>query len=66
MRVGRGLRSCLWNLGHCWVLFCVKDFIPSLRWVDYLSGLDARVEKNFKELDCFLDQVINYNNLFLP
>ncbi|XP_042483294.1 cytochrome P450 736A117-like [Macadamia integrifolia] len=39
-------------------VFSVRDFIPWLGWVDYVSGLDTRVEKNFREIDCFLDRVI--------
>ncbi|PRQ17185.1 putative psoralen synthase [Rosa chinensis] len=38
--------------------FCVGDFIPWLSWVSRFSGLDARVEKVFKEFDGFLDTVL--------
>ncbi|KAF8391086.1 hypothetical protein HHK36_023386 [Tetracentron sinense] len=39
-------------------VFDVKDFIPSLAWVNCVNGLNTRVEKNFREIDCFLDEVI--------
>ncbi|XP_043701645.1 cytochrome P450 71A1-like [Telopea speciosissima] len=54
-RFGEMIREFTTLLG----VFNVKDFIPSLGWVNYLSGLDARVEKNFREIDCFLDRVID-------
>ncbi|KAF6173016.1 hypothetical protein GIB67_006392 [Kingdonia uniflora] len=38
--------------------FNVGDFIPRLSWVNNFNGLEKRVEKNFRELDCFLDGVI--------
>ncbi|KAF6157528.1 hypothetical protein GIB67_004466 [Kingdonia uniflora] len=38
--------------------FNVGDFVPRLSWVNYFNGLEKRVEKNFRELDCFLDGVI--------
>ncbi|KAJ4977972.1 hypothetical protein NE237_008752 [Protea cynaroides] len=39
-------------------VFNIGDFIPWLAWVNYVSGLDSRVEKNFNDIDCFLDKVI--------
>ncbi|ONK81640.1 uncharacterized protein A4U43_C01F31380 [Asparagus officinalis] len=39
--------------------FPVGDFIPWLGWIDLLSGLDARVTKNFRELDGFLERVLD-------
>lgn len=36
----------------------IGDFIPSLSWVNKLNGLYARVEKNFREFDSFLDEVV--------
>ncbi|WOL14375.1 Cytochrome P450 [Canna indica] len=38
--------------------FCVGDFFPWMRWIHGLDGLQARVEKVFKELDGFYNQVI--------
>nr|KYP46475.1 Cytochrome P450 83B1 [Cajanus cajan] len=39
------------------VLF-VSDYIPFLGWVDKLTGLRTRLEKSFKELDEFSQEVI--------
>ncbi|XP_042513210.1 cytochrome P450 736A117-like [Macadamia integrifolia] len=39
-------------------VFNVGDFITWLGWVNYVIGLEERVEKNFAEIDSFLDQVI--------
>ncbi|PIA30378.1 hypothetical protein AQUCO_05600070v1 [Aquilegia coerulea] len=36
----------------------IGDLIPSLAWVNYLNGLNARLEKNFNDIDSFLDEVI--------
>ncbi|KAF5195765.1 Cytochrome p450 [Thalictrum thalictroides] len=36
----------------------VADFIPWLSIVNKFNGLNARVEKNYKGLDCFLESVI--------
>ncbi|XP_015963109.1 6,7,8-trihydroxycoumarin synthase-like [Arachis duranensis] len=38
--------------------FFVSDYIPFMGWVDRVSGLLDRVEKTFKELDEFLQGVI--------
>lgn len=39
--------------------FFVSDFFPSLSWIDKLIGLTDRVEKNFKDLDEFYDELID-------
>ncbi|KAJ7956150.1 Cytochrome P450 [Quillaja saponaria] len=36
--------------------FCVGDFIPSLGWIDVLTGLIQRLKVTFGELDAFFDQ----------
>ncbi|GMH01217.1 hypothetical protein Nepgr_003056 [Nepenthes gracilis] len=36
----------------------IADFFPWLSWVNKFNGVDARLEKNFKEFDTFFDQVI--------
>ncbi|KAF8389814.1 hypothetical protein HHK36_024333 [Tetracentron sinense] len=38
--------------------FCVGDYYPWLRWVDILTGVDAKMESTAKEMNSFLDQVI--------
>ncbi|XP_011627085.2 cytochrome P450 71A1 [Amborella trichopoda] len=38
--------------------FFAADLFPSMGWVDVLTGIRARVKKNFRELDSFLDEVI--------
>ncbi|MFS7964401.1 putative cytochrome P450 [Helianthus anomalus] len=38
--------------------FSVGAYIPSLRWVDQLSGLERRVDKVAKEFDAFLESVL--------
>ena len=42
-----------------WATFFVSDYIPFLGWVDKLTGLRARLEQNFKDLDKFYEQVID-------
>ncbi|ONK81635.1 uncharacterized protein A4U43_C01F31330 [Asparagus officinalis] len=39
--------------------FPVRDLIPWLGWLDILSGLDARVRKCSREIDGFLERVID-------
>ncbi|XP_043687871.1 cytochrome P450 71A1-like [Telopea speciosissima] len=40
--------------------FYVEDYFPSVGWIiDILSGQNAKLEKNFKELDEFYEQVIS-------
>ncbi|KAF3642168.1 putative cytochrome 83B1-like [Capsicum annuum] len=36
----------------------VSDFFPSLSWIDKLTGLTDRIEKNFKDLDEFYEELI--------
>ncbi|XP_058082468.1 cytochrome P450 71A1-like [Magnolia sinica] len=38
--------------------FSVGDLFPLFRWLDVVSGLDARLKRNFRGLDSFFDQVI--------
>ncbi|KAL4190648.1 hypothetical protein AMTRI_Chr07g25780 [Amborella trichopoda] len=38
--------------------FCAADLFASMGWIDILTGFHARLKKNFRELDCFLDKVI--------
>ncbi|KAH0461703.1 hypothetical protein IEQ34_009278 [Dendrobium chrysotoxum] len=39
--------------------FCVADFFPGMEWLDRLRGFHGRLEKNFEEMDKFLDRVIH-------
>ncbi|KAJ8620026.1 hypothetical protein MRB53_028555 [Persea americana] len=41
------------------VAFFFSDFIPQLGWIDKLTGLKARLEKNFFDLDAFHERVID-------
>ncbi|XP_077229078.1 cytochrome P450 71A9-like [Tasmannia lanceolata] len=38
--------------------FSISDYFPGLEWVHIFTGLKARLEKNFRELDDFYEQVI--------
>ncbi|XP_059298791.1 6,7,8-trihydroxycoumarin synthase-like isoform X2 [Lycium ferocissimum] len=38
--------------------FFVSDFFPSLSWIDKLTGLTNRLERNFKNLDEFYEVLI--------
>ncbi|KAL3745397.1 hypothetical protein ACJRO7_014496 [Eucalyptus globulus] len=38
--------------------FCVADLFPYMAWFNRLNGFNAKVEKNFMELDKFYDEVI--------
>ncbi|XP_071910055.1 6,7,8-trihydroxycoumarin synthase-like isoform X2 [Coffea arabica] len=39
--------------------FFISDYLPSLSWIDKLSGMFARLEKNFKDLDLFYQELID-------
>lgn len=38
--------------------FYVKDYFPSMGWIDKLRGLIGRLERNVRELDAFYEQLI--------
>ncbi|XP_077227062.1 cytochrome P450 71A9-like [Tasmannia lanceolata] len=38
--------------------FCISDFFPGLEWLHTFTGMKARLEKNFRELDDFYEEVI--------
>ncbi|XXG52797.1 hypothetical protein AAC387_Pa03g1020 [Persea americana] len=46
-------------------VFSVGDYFPSLAWVDVVTGLHGKLKRNSRELDRFLDQVIE-NHLMRP
>ena len=39
-------------------VFYVGDFIPSLAWVYHINGFDAQVDKVAKELDKFMEDIL--------
>ncbi|RWR75965.1 Cytochrome P450 71A1 [Cinnamomum micranthum f. kanehirae] len=41
--------------------FSVGDYFPSLAWVDVVTGLHGKLKRNSRELDRFLDQVIEHH-----
>ncbi|XVF49791.1 hypothetical protein PTKIN_Ptkin04bG0043900 [Pterospermum kingtungense] len=38
--------------------FCLGDIFPYLRWLDVLSGYTPSLKATFRELDAFLDQIV--------
>ncbi|XP_043688631.1 cytochrome P450 736A117-like isoform X1 [Telopea speciosissima] len=54
----RRFRKMIIEFGYLLGVFNVGDFIPWLSWVNYVIGLEERVEKIFAEIDAFLDEVI--------
>ncbi|KAM3357122.1 hypothetical protein P3S68_023836 [Capsicum galapagoense] len=42
--------------------FFVSDFFPSLSWIDKLTGMANRLEKNFKYLDEFYEELIEQHH----
>ncbi|KAK4708066.1 hypothetical protein R3W88_028991 [Solanum pinnatisectum] len=42
--------------------FFVSDFFPSLNWIDKLTGLTDRLEKSFKDLDEFYEELIEQHH----
>ncbi|XP_077229326.1 strychnine-11-hydroxylase-like [Tasmannia lanceolata] len=39
--------------------FFIADVLPQMWWMDVLTGLNARLEKNFMDLDAFYERVID-------
>ncbi|XP_059667622.1 cytochrome P450 71A1-like [Cornus florida] len=39
--------------------FFVSDYFPCLGWIDKLNGMSARVDKIFKEMDLFYQEIID-------
>jgi hypothetical protein len=37
----------------------VSDYLPFMGWIDNLTGLMARLEKNFSEFDVFYEEIID-------
>ncbi|KAF3438674.1 hypothetical protein FNV43_RR21438 [Rhamnella rubrinervis] len=55
---GRKFKKLLGEFGELLGTFFVGDYIPWLAWISYVNGLDGRAEKVAKELDEFLDTVV--------
>ncbi|XP_076905050.1 3-beta-hydroxylase-like [Bidens hawaiensis] len=56
---GRNFKSLLGRTLELLGCFSVGSYIPSLRWVDRLSGLEKKVDDVAKEFDEFLEGVID-------
>ena len=55
---GTKFRSLLLQFGESMASFSIRDFIPWLGWIDGITGLDVQAKRVAKELDVFLDRVI--------
>ncbi|XP_074582887.1 cytochrome P450 71A1-like [Curcuma longa] len=55
---GTNVRKMFADLMTLLAEFPVRDFAPSLGWLDYLSGLDARVNKTALEFDGFIEKML--------
>eukprot|EP00262_Sarcandra_glabra_P001217 TRINITY_DN1123_c0_g2_i1.p1 TRINITY_DN1123_c0_g2~~TRINITY_DN1123_c0_g2_i1.p1 ORF type:complete len:513 (-),score=66.19 TRINITY_DN1123_c0_g2_i1:358-1896(-) len=38
--------------------FCAGDFFPSMEWLNKITGIEAKLEKNYLEMDAFLAESI--------
>lgn len=56
---GKKFKKLLEEFGELLGVFNVGDFIPWLGWLNYVTGLEARVEKVFWEFDDFLDGIVD-------
>ncbi|TXG50174.1 hypothetical protein EZV62_022698 [Acer yangbiense] len=56
---GRKLKKLLEELGEMLGVFSVGDFIPWLGWLDQVSGLNAKIERVFRDFDHFFNVVID-------
>ncbi|KAJ9559883.1 hypothetical protein OSB04_005043 [Centaurea solstitialis] len=63
--VGRtydGKLTDLWTrFANMFTVLSVGNYIPWLSWIDWLSGLEGRAKKLAKEVDTFLESVIEEN-----
>ncbi|MED6157483.1 hypothetical protein PIB30_023524 [Stylosanthes scabra] len=39
--------------------FFVSDYVPFMGWIDKLRGMHSLLERNFKKLDAFLQEIVN-------
>ncbi|KAK9072995.1 hypothetical protein SSX86_007317 [Deinandra increscens subsp. villosa] len=56
---GRKFKNLLERLMELLGCFSVGSYIPSLKWVDWLSGLERKADEVSKEFDEFLEGVID-------
>ena len=56
---GRSLHRILSETQALFTGFFFADYIPMLGWLDAFTGMRARLERNFRELDGFYQQVID-------
>ncbi|XP_057950926.1 cytochrome P450 736A117-like [Malania oleifera] len=56
---GRRSRELLGEMGALLGAFNVGNYIPWLGWMNYLNGLNKRVEKLFEEIDAFLNNIVD-------
>jgi hypothetical protein len=52
-------QGMLHELETMFTSFFVSDYIPFMGWIDKVSGLRARLERNFNEMDEFYQEVID-------
>ncbi|CAL5444663.1 unnamed protein product [Camellia sinensis] len=55
---GRRFKELLAMIAELLGVFNVGDYIPWLAWMNRINGLDAKVESVFKEIDEFLEGVV--------
>lgn len=53
-----GLRKMLQESQAVLAGFFIADYVPALGWLDSLTGMRGRLDKNFHVLDCFYEKVI--------
>nr|GLL36133.1 cytochrome P450 71A2-like [Ipomoea trifida] len=59
----RGIKSLLEDVFELVGMFDIGDYIPWLAWVNRINGFDRRVEKLGKELDEFMEEVVEEHSL---
>ncbi|KAL7218499.1 hypothetical protein ACSBR2_011706 [Camellia fascicularis] len=57
-REGRRFKELFTALMELFVVFNVGDYIPWLGWLNRFNGLDGKVKKYAKEMDDFLEEVL--------
>ncbi|XP_010449942.1 PREDICTED: cytochrome P450 71A27 [Camelina sativa] len=55
---GIDIKNLVVTLHECFGKFFVGDFIPSLAWIDRISGVDDKMEDINNKLNGFLDSVV--------